>query len=80
MLMHCITFAFGQCFMQYRCVFYMLEPCVLVGLDWAEPMMHFSLHVTWSCIVHAYVPFHFLCGTICWWCFSTFLSLSLPLG
>ena len=35
-----------------------LEPCVLLGLDWVEPMMQFSLHVTCSCIVHAYVPFH----------------------
>ena len=45
MLMHCITFAFSLCFMHYRCMFSMLEPYVLVGLDWAEPMMHFSLHV-----------------------------------
>ena len=29
--------------------------CVLVGLDWAEPMMQFTLHVTCSCISHAYV-------------------------
>ena len=28
---------------------------VLVGLDWAEPMMQFTLHVTCSCIFHAYV-------------------------
>ena len=76
MLMHCITFAFWQCFMHYRCVFYILEPCVPVRLDWAETMMHFSLHATWSCIVYAYIPFHFLCDTICWWCFFASLSLS----
>ena len=29
--------------------------CVLAGLDWAEPMMQFLLHVTYSCISHAYV-------------------------
>ena len=29
--------------------------CVLVGLDWVEPMMQFLLHVTCSCIFHAYV-------------------------
>ena len=29
--------------------------CVLVGLDWAEPMMQFLLHVTCSCTSHAYV-------------------------
>ena len=34
---------------------YMLFDCVLVGLDWAEPMMQFLLHVTYSCISHAYV-------------------------
>jgi len=64
--MHCITFAFSQCFMDYRCVISMLKPCVLVGLDWTEPMMFLLLHVTWSCIFHAYVPF-----------FSLFLRLLL---
>ena len=29
--------------------------CVLVGLDWDEPMMNFLLHVTCSCILYAYV-------------------------
>ena len=33
----------------------MLFVCVLIGLDWAEPMMQFLLHVTCSCISHAYV-------------------------
>ena len=33
----------------------MLYDCVLVGLDWAEPMMKFLLHVICSCISHAYV-------------------------
>ena len=28
---------------------------MLVGLDWAKPMMKFLLHVTCSCISHAYV-------------------------
>ena len=28
---------------------------MLIGLDWAKPMMHFLLHVTCSCISHAYV-------------------------
>ena len=36
-----------------------LEPCVLLGFDLVEPMMQFSLYVTCSCILHAYVPFHF---------------------
>ena len=54
--MHCITFAFLTTFMHFRCVITMLNCCVLVGLDWAEPMMFLSLHVTCSCIFHAYVP------------------------
>ena len=29
--------------------------CVLIGLDWVEPIMQFLLHVTCSCISHAYV-------------------------
>ena len=78
MLMHCITFAFSQYFMHFRCVFYMLEPCVLVGLDWAEPLMLFLLHVTWSCIFHAYVPFFsfFLVFLL----IGSFLPLSLSLS
>ena len=38
----------------------MLKWCVLVGLDWVEPMMFLLLHVTCSCIFHAYVPFFFI--------------------
>ena len=34
----------------------MICVCVLIGLDWAEPMMLFILHVTCSCISHAYIP------------------------
>ena len=56
---------------------------VLIGLDWAEPMMQFSLHVTCSCI-----PMHtFFLFTIFWyiwiaWDFSDcfFLPLSLSLS
>ena len=42
--------------MHFRCVFILLLVCVLVGLDWAKPMMILMLHVTYSCIFHAYVP------------------------
>ena len=54
--------------------------CVLVGLDWAEPMMQFLLHVTCSCISHAYV-LYFSIYLLYLKCFGTFLivSLSLPL-
>ena len=44
--------------MHYRCVLYMLNCCVLLGLDWAEPMMLFMLHITCSCIfMHTYLQF-----------------------
>ena len=33
----------------------MLYVCVLIGLDWAEPMMHFFLHVACSCISYTCV-------------------------
>ena len=34
--------------------------CVLVGLNWAEPMMHLNLHVICSCIfMHTYLTFFF---------------------
>ena len=37
----------------------MLFVCVLIGLDWAEPMMLFVLHVTCSCIsMHTYLLFN----------------------
>ena len=47
--------------------------CVLVGLDWAEPMMQFVLHVTCLCISHAYV-LYFSIYLLYW-----IVSLSLPL-
>ena len=70
---------FNYIFMHYRCVLYMLNCCVLLGLDWAKPMMFLMLHVTCSCIfMHMYL--HFL---IClyWSVLVLFwLSLSLPLS
>ena len=57
---------------------------MLVGLDWVEPMMFLSLHITCSCIFHAYVPsFIFILILICVGAFlrlSLSLSLSLPLS
>ena len=44
----------------------MLKSCVLVGWDWAKPMMFLLFHVTCSCIFHAYILL-----------FSFFLILSL---
>ena len=77
--MHCITFEFSQCFMHYRCVFTMLKSCVLVRFDWAEPMMFLLLHVTHSCIFHAYIPFilYLIDIDLCLVLFYLSLSLSL---
>ena len=44
--------------MYNRCVLYMLNCCMLLGLDWAKPMMLFMLHITCSCIfMHMYFQF-----------------------
>ena len=53
---------------------------MLIGLDWVEPMMQFLLHVTCSCILHAYVFFFHIFLLIVNY-FGTFLivSFSLPL-
>ena len=57
----------------------MLIYCVLLGLDWAEPMMLFMLHVTCSCIfMHTYLQL-FIFLYWCCWLFFACLSLSLPL-
>ena len=68
--------------MHFRCVYTLLLCCVLIGLDWAEPMMHLYLHVTCSCIfMYMYVPLSFyICYIVSCWCFSDCLSLSLPLS
>ena len=49
--------------------------CVSVGLDWAEPMMQFVLHVTCSCIFHAYV-LYFSIYLLYLNCFGVFLIVS----
>ena len=55
--------------------------CVLVGLDWAKPMMFFLLHVTCSCIFHAYIPFFFFFFYLFdIKCVSTFLFVPLSLS
>ena len=49
--------------------------CVLEELDWAEPMMQFLLHVTCSCISHAYMLyFQYTCYI--WNLFGAFLIVS----
>ena len=50
---------------------------MLVGLDWAEPMMQLPLHVTCSCISHAYVLlFNIFDIFENGWDFSDYLSFS----
>ena len=52
--------------LHYDYIFMHLDVCyicaidyVLVGLDWAEPIMQFPLHVTCSCIpMHTYFLFN----------------------
>ena len=54
--------------------------CVLVRLNWVEPMMQFLLHVTYSCIPHAYV-LYFQYSCYIWNVLGLFwLSLSLSLS
>ena len=64
----------------FRCMFTLLLCCVLVGLDWAELMILILLHVTFSCIFHAYVPFFsYFDIDVVWYssaCLSLFLFLS----
>ena len=76
--MRCITCAFLTMFMHFRCVITMLKCSVLVGWDWAEPMIFLLLHVTCSCILHAYVPILFLSHWyLIVWCFFVCVCLSL---
>ena len=54
-----------------------VETCVLLGLDWDESMMLFSLHVTCSCTFHAYANFHFFILVLS---MTVFFCLSLSLS
>ena len=64
--------------MHFRCVIIILKCCVLVGLDWTEPIMLLMLHITCSCIFHAYVPsFLYILILNCLVLFCLSLSLSL---
>ena len=66
--------------MHFRCVFTLLLCCVLVGLDWAKPMMHFYLHVTCSYIfMHTYLQVSIFVIFVSCWCFFDCLSLFLTL-
>ena len=65
-------------FHAFRYVFTLLQCYVLVGLDWAKPMMYLSLHVTCSFIfMHTYLHiFIFLYNAVV----GTFFILPLSLS
>ena len=54
---------------------------VLVGLDWAKPILFLLLHITCSCIfMHTYLTFSIFLYIDCIWCFSVCFSLPLSLS
>ena len=65
-------------FHAFRCVFTLLLCCVLVGLDWAEPMIHLNLHITCLYIfLHMYLQYFILWYFVVVTFLIVFLSLSL---
>ena len=63
-----------------RCVFTLLSTCVLVGLNWAEPMMFLLLHITCSYIfMHKFFTFYIFLYIELFWDFSDCLFLPPPL-
>ena len=69
---------FNYIVMHFRCVLYMLSRCVLLGLDWAEPMMYFCFACHMFMHFHVYVPsfLYIFIYRCCWYLFDC-LSLSL---
>ena len=77
--MHCIPFAFSQCFM-HLAMCLNVENYVLLGLDWVEPMIHFfarHIFLHFSCI---HTLFFSIVGTLLWFFFFFCFSPSLPLS
>ena len=66
--------------MHFRCVVTLLLCCVLVGLDWVEPMMHLNFVCHMFMHFHAYIPsILYILIYFCWYfsdCLSFYLSLS----
>ena len=81
----CVAFHvhYNCIFVHYNCIFMHLvvcytcwTACVLVGLDWAEPMILFTLHVTCSCIfMHTYLTFNIFLYIWTVWSYSDCLFL-----
>ena len=83
MIMHCIPFAFSQCFMHLDMSLH-VENCVLIGLDWVEPIMQFLLachmFMHFSCIRTLSFLYKLFWVVMVFFCFSPSLSLSLSLS
>ena len=83
MLMHCIIFAFSQCFMHLDVCFYVENLCAdRITLGWAHDVFFLYTSHAHALFMHTYL-FFLIFGTLCWWCFSVclpFLSLSLSLS
>ena len=62
--------------MHFKCVITMLNCCVLVSLDWAEPMMFLSLHVICSCIRTFNSLYSYILMLLVLLCLSLFLPFS----
>ena len=78
--MHYISFAFLTMFHALQMCVSMLEPCVVAGLDWAEPMMYFfvarHMIMHYSCVhIFSFPPWYILLIDA-----FLFLSLSLSLS
>ena len=64
--------------MHFTCMFTLLLCCVLVGLDWAEPMMHLNFACHMFTHFHAYIPYYFYLLILNM--FGAFLIVSLSLS
>ena len=69
---------FNHIFMHYRCVLYMLNCCVLLGLDWANPMMLLMLYITCKCCISHANAYSYIDLFVAFLC--VFLSPSLFLA
>ena len=74
-IMHCIPFTFSHCFMHLDVCLY-VENCVLIGLDWVEPIMHLFC----TSHVHAFFMHTYILLFSCWYSVVIVFSVSLPLS
>ena len=78
--MHCIIFAFSQCFMHLDVCFYVENLCAdRITLGWAHDVFFLYTSHAHALFMHTYL-FFLIFGTLYWWCFSICLPLSLFLS